>query len=260
MRVFATLYQHRRLLQATVLQGLKARTSGSVFGAVWLVIYPLLFLLMYALVFAYILKVRLPGLGTADYVLTIFCGLVPFLALAEAFGIGTSSLVSNRGLLRNTLFPVELVVARDVLVGHASMGLGMLLVWGACIYGGHLYLSHFAFPLIFLLQIVMVLGLVWITATLTIFFRDLQQATPIIILFMMLVSPIAYTDDMVPAGLKPMLDLNPLARLMSLYRSALLDGHVPVADLFVFAGMAFIAFLAGFACITRLKPLFADYV
>ena len=106
----------------------------------------------------------------------------------------------------------------------------------------------------------MALGLVWITATLTIFFRDLQQATPIIILFMMLVSPIAYTDDMVPAGLKPMLDFNPLARLMSLYRSALLDGHFPVADLLIFAGMAFIVFFVGFAFITRLKPLFADYV
>jgi len=260
MRALATLYQHRRLLQATVLQGLKARTSGNVLGAVWLVLYPLLFLLMYAVVFAHILQVRLPGLGTADYVLTIFCGLVPFLAFSEAFGIGTPSLVANRGLLRNTLFPVELVVAKDVLVGHASMGLGMLMVWGACIYGDHFYLSHFAFPLIFLLQIVMALGLVWITATLTIFFRDLQQATPIIILFMMLVSPIAYTDDMVPAGLKPMLDFNPLARLMSLYRSALLDGNFPVADLLIFAGMAFIVFFVGFAFITRLKPLFADYV
>lgn len=260
MRALATLYQHRHLLQSTVLQGLKSRTSGNVLGAVWLVLYPLLFLLMYSVVFAHILQVRLPGLGTADYVLTIFCGLVPFLAFSEAFGVGTLSLVANRGLLRNTLFPVELVVAKDVLVGHASMGLGMLLVWGGCIYGGHFHLSHLAFPLIFLLQIVLVLGLVWITATLTVFFRDLQQATPIIILFLMLVSPIAYTHDMVPDRVKPMLDFNPLARLMHLYRSVFLDGLFPVGDITVFAGIAFIVFYVGFAFITRLKPLFADYV
>jgi lipopolysaccharide transport system permease protein len=260
MRAVSTLYQHRRLLQATVRQGLKARTSGNVLGAVWLVLYPLLFLAMYAAVFAHILQVRVPGLGTADYVLIIFCGLVPFLAFSEAFGIGTPSLVANRGLLRNTLFPVELVVAKDVLVGHASMGLGMLMVWGACLISGHIHLSHLAFPLIFLLQIVMALGLVWITATLTIFFRDLQQATPIIVLFMMLISPIAYTEDMVPAGLKPMLDFNPLARLMSLYRAVLIVGQFPAADFFIFAGIAFIVFFVGFGFITRLKPLFADYV
>lgn len=260
MSAIKTLYQHRRLLLATVRQGLKARTSGNVLGTVWLVLYPLLFLLMYAVVFAHILQVRLPGMGTADYVLTIFCGLVPFLAFSEAFGVGTPSLVANRGLLRNTLFPVELVVAKDVLVGHASMGLGMLMVWGACIYAGNFYLSHVVFPLIFLLQIAMALGLIWITATLTIFFRDLQQATPIIILFMMLVSPIAYTHDMVPEGLKPLLDINPLARLMFLYRAVLLDGQLPVVDFLIFAGMALFVFFAGFAFITRLKPLFADYV
>lgn len=260
MDAFSTLYKHRKLLYATVLQGLKARTSGSVLGTIWLVLYPLLFLLMYSVVFAHILQVRLPGMGTADYILTIFCGLVPFLAFAEAFGVGTPSLVANRGLLKNTLFPVELVVAKDVLVGHASMGLGMLLVWGVCVYGGHFYLSHIAVPLIFSLQILLVLGLVWITATLTIFFRDLQQATPIITLFLMLVSPIAYTADMVPANLKIMLDFNPLARLMFLYRATLLGGHFPLTDFIVFAGMAFSVFLVGFAFIARLKPLFADYV
>jgi lipopolysaccharide transport system permease protein len=215
---------------------------------------------MYAVVFAHILQVRLPGMGTADYILTIFCGLVPFLAFSEAFGIGTPSLVSNRGLLRNTLFPVELVVAKDVLVGHASMGFGLLIVWLACLITGHFHVTHLAFPLIFLLQIILVLGLVWITATLTIFFRDLQQATPIIILFLMLVSPIAYTHDMVPDGAKPLLAFNPLARLMYLYRSVLLDGVFPIAELLIFSVIAFFVFFIGFAFITRLKPLFADYV
>lgn len=260
MRAFSTLYQYRHLLYATVLQGLKAKTTGNVLGAIWLVLYPVLFLLMYAVVFAHILQVRLPGLGTADYVLTIFCGLVPFLAFSEAFGVGTPSLVANRGLLRNTLFPVELVVAKEVLIGHASMGLGMFLVWGACVFGGHFHLSHLVFPLIFFLQIIMVIGLVWITATLTIFFRDLQQATPIIILFMMLVSPIAYTPNMVPARLKPLLDFNPLARLMSLYRSALLEGSLPLTDFFIFSGIAFLVFFSGYTFIFRLKHLFADYV
>jgi lipopolysaccharide transport system permease protein len=215
---------------------------------------------MYSVVFAHVLQVRLPGMGTADYVLTIFCGLVPFLAFSEAFGIGTLSLVANRGLLKNTLFPAELVVAKDVLVGHGSMTIGMLMVWGACIYGGHFHLSHLAFPLIFLLQIVLVLGLVWISATLTVFFRDLQQATPIIVLFLMLVSPIAYTHDMVPEAIRPMLVFNPLARLMYLYRSVLLDDIFPAGDFIIFAGIAFAVFYAGFAFITRLKPLFADYV
>jgi lipopolysaccharide transport system permease protein len=260
MQALLILYKNRQLLKATVSQGLKARTSGNVLGAAWLLLYPLLFLLMYTVVFVHILQVRLPGVGTAQYILTIFCGLVPFLAFSEAFGVGTPSLIANRSLLRNTLFPVELVVAKDVLVGHASMGFGVLMVWIACLYYGHLYWSHTLVPFVFILQILLTLGIVWITASLTIFFRDLQQATPILILFLMLVSPIAYTADMVPEGLKPMLSFNPIARLIALYRSLLLDNQIPVVDLSVFALIAFSIFFLGFAFISRLKPLFADYV
>lgn len=255
-----TPHEYFRLLLAAVVYGLKTRTTGNVLGLAWLVLYPLLFLAMYSIVFSHILQVRLPGLGTADYVLVIFTGLIPFLAFSEAFGVGTPSLVANRGLLRNTMFPVELVVAKEVLVGHASMGIGMLFVWAAVLYWSGFRWTHFFVPLVFILQIVMALGIVWITATLTVFFRDLQQATPIIILFLMLVSPIAYTKEMVPPGLTALLDFNPLAHLMTLYRTLLLEGQVPTAELGIFALMSFSLFFVGYVFISKLKPLFADYV
>lgn len=116
MGALTSLLTHRRILYATVLQGLKKRTSGNALGALWLLLYPLLFLSMYSLVFVQILQVRIPGLGTMDYILVVFSGLVPFLAFAEAFGTGTTSVVANRDLLMNTLFPIELVVAREVLI------------------------------------------------------------------------------------------------------------------------------------------------
>lgn len=257
---FVSLIRHRDLLVATTRQALRGRFTGNVLGAAWLLIYPLLFLSMYALVFVFILGVRIPGLGTADYVLAIFCGLVPFLAFSEAFGVGTPSIVANRTLLRNTLFPIELVVARDVIVGHISMGLGMLLVWGAVLLNGQAYWSHAFVPFIYVLQIMMALGLVWISATLTVFFRDLQQATPILILFLMLVSPIAYTNAMVPKSMELMLILNPLAWLMHLYRACLLDGVLPLGELLSFAAFSIFVFLIGYRLISRLKPLFADYV
>jgi lipopolysaccharide transport system permease protein len=254
------LWRHRVLLRSTVLQGIKARTSGNVLGLGWLFIYPLLFLMMYSLVYIFVLKIRVPDLPTVDYVLTIFCGLVPFLAFSEAFGCGTVSLISNPGLLRNTLFPAEMVVAKDVIIGCASMGIGMLMVWLACLFFGHIYLTQLAFPFIFILQIIMTLGLVWIVSSLAVFFRDLRQAIPIIILFLMLVSPIAYTASMVPNSLRPFLILNPLAWLMHLYRSVMLEGVFPTVDLCVFALLSFGIFSIGFWFISRLKPLFADYV
>ena len=260
MEAFLSLIRHRRVLVATVIQGLSGRMSGNALGLLWLLLYPLLFLGMYSLVFVQILQVRLPGLSTADYILVVFSGLVPFLAFAEAFNVGTVSVVSNRTLLMNTLFPIELVVARDVLIGHVTMGMGMLLLWGAVCYFHGMHWAHLMVPVIYLLQIMMVLGLVWITSTITVFFRDLQQALPIAVLFLMLVSPIAYTAEMVPEGMKAIVHLNPLAWLMELYRACLMEGVVPLEQLLLFAVFSLLLFVAGNALIRRLKPLFADYV
>lgn len=254
------LVRQRRLLLSTTVQATRARFTGNVLGAAWLVLYPLVFLSMYSVVFIHILGVKVPGMGTMDYVLVIFSGLVPFLAFSEAFGVGTPSIVANRGLLRNTLFPIELVVVRDVIVGHISMGLGMVLVWLMVVYAGHWHWSHLAVPVVYFLQTLMAVGMVWITSTICVFFRDLQQATPIIILFLMLVSPIGYTDAMVPAELKPILQFNPLAWLMHLYRACLLEGKLPWVDFLMFGVFSFFMLFIGYMLISRLKPLFSDYV
>nr|VFK39497.1 MAG: lipopolysaccharide transport system permease protein [Candidatus Kentron sp. SD]VFK44523.1 MAG: lipopolysaccharide transport system permease protein [Candidatus Kentron sp. SD] len=254
------LVKNRNLIKATVFQAMRTRMVGNTLGLAWLALYPLLFLGMYASVFVVLLGVRMPGVGTIDYVLAIFCGLVPFLAFAEAFGTGTVSIVANRGLLRNTLFPIELVVARDVIVGHVSMAIGFVIVWIFAIYQGHFYWTHLLVPIIFVFQIVMVLGIVWITSSLTVFFRDLQQATPILVLFLMLVSPIAYVDSMVPEQMKPILLFNPLAWLMGLYRACLLEGEFPPIDFLVFATFSLVALMMGYRLVSRLKPLFSDYV
>lgn len=260
MNAFDSLFKHRRILYATVAQGLRKRTSGNALGALWLLLYPLLFLSLYSLVFVQILQVRVPGLGTADYILVVFSGLVPFLAFSEAFGAGTTSIVNNRDLLMNTLFPIELVVAREVLIGHATMGMGMLILWGAVLHCHSLHWTHLLIPVVYLLQIMMVLGLVWITSSLTVFFRDLQQAIPIMVLFLMMISPIGYTADMVPEGLKGILLFNPLAWLMELYRACLMKGELPMEQLGLFAIFASMIFTLGGVLIVRLKPLFADYV
>ncbi|MGK9046896.1 ABC transporter permease [Stutzerimonas chloritidismutans] len=260
MEAFYSLIRHRRILFATVRDGLRSRTSGNVLGVAWLLFYPLLFLAMYAVVFVQILQVRIPGLGTLDYILVVFSGLVPFLAFSEGFGVGTSSIVSNRELLMNTLFPIELVVVRDVLIGHANMGMGMLILWGAVLYLHGFEWTHLMVPLVYGLQVLMVIGLVSITASLAVFFRDLLQAIPILILFMMMVSPIAYTADMVPDGMNGLLFVNPLAWLMALYRDCLIEGVVDLKVLGVVSGFSLAIFVIGSLFIRRLKPVFADYV
>ncbi|MGE0625208.1 MAG: ABC transporter permease [Pseudomonadales bacterium] len=259
MRCFRLFTEHWAILLSTTRQQLKTRFVGSVFGLAWLILYPLMFLGMYSLVFIKILGIRIPELSTIQYVLVIFCGLVPFLAFTQAFSLGSVSVVSNGNLVKNTLFPIELVVARDVLAAYIAMSAGVLIVW-AVVSTERLYWSHLALVPIYLLQFLMTLGFAWIASTLMVFFRDLQQLLPVLTLFLMLVSPIAYTMNMVPEGLRDYFLFNPLAWYMEIYRAVLMEGEFPVLDVLAIAAMSVGIFIIGYEVIHRMKSLFSDYV
>jgi lipopolysaccharide transport system permease protein len=254
------LMRHRRLLWATTLSDLRARYAGTVLGLAWPAIYPLLFLGLYAVVYTMIFRIRLGEATTTEYVLEIFAGLIPFLGFAESLSIGVGSVVSNNSLVKNTLFPIELVPVKAVLVATVTMlvGLGMLcsVLW----LKGILHLSHLLTPIILILQLVFTIGLTWILAALNVFIRDLSHLVSVMVLLLMLVSPIAYTSDMVPAHLQPYMYINPLYFLITLYRSCLLDGTPTVVPFLVFAGIALTVFVIGYHVFAKLKEVFAEYV
>jgi len=99
-----------------------------VLGIVWVIVGPLLMLSVYALTYAVIFKVHIPTLTTSEYVLYVFCGIVPFLAFAQSLAAGTLSLSSNRAEMLNTVLPAEMIPLRSVLVGSASMVTGTTIL------------------------------------------------------------------------------------------------------------------------------------
>ena len=89
---------------------------------------PLLLLVIYAAVYLFILQVRAPSLSGAEYVVLIFTGLVPFLMSSEALMNGVPSVVSNKAVLSNTVFPIDLVPIKAVLISQVTMVSGMVIV------------------------------------------------------------------------------------------------------------------------------------
>lgn len=238
----------------------RARYGQSMLGMLWIVLYPAVFLAIYGLVYVRILEVRVPGLTTEQYVLSIFCGLVPFLAFSEALGTGSQAIIGNRTLLKNTLIPVELIVARDVLVPHVGMLVGLsLIAIASTVTGGPWWGAALALTVV-PMQIATTLGAVWLVACILVFFRDLQQAVPIIVIALMLLSPIAYTTEMVPEPLRITLIANPLAWIISAYRTSLLEGTLDLNVIIVMTTFSIVAMKCGYHVLTRLKPLIVDHV
>lgn len=258
---FRIILRHRLLLRQTVSNDLKARFAGSVLGVMWLMLYPLLMLSAYALVYLYIFKIRFALFTTNEYILLIFCGLIPFLGFCESLGLGIPSVTSNSSLIKNTLFPIDIIPVKSVLNSQCTQFVGMVILLIALGVMGKLTFWALLVVPIWLLQILFSIGLIWILSGLNVYFRDLQNIIAIITLFLMMVSPIAYTADMVPPSLRPFLSANPLFYLITAYQDSLMLGQFPRGNtmaVLTFLGLGF--FTIGYWFFSRLKRVFADNI
>lgn len=257
---FDLLWRHRRLLKQTVRSDLKSRFAGSVFGWLWLVLLPLLFLGAYSAVFLFVLQTRFAGaFSGTDHILLIFCGLVPFLGFAETLAAGVPSVTSNASLLKNTLFPIDLAPVKSVLTAQCSQIVGTSLLFLLMGFLGKLRPFAMMIPAVWALQVLFSLGVIWFLSSLNVYLRDLQNVVSILILILQMISPIVYTVDMVPEGIRPLLGINPLYYIIAGYQDCLLLGRFP-RTLLPLAGIALGSFWIGYWFFRRLKRVFTDNV
>src|SRR5262249_16343873 len=115
-------------------------------------------------------------------------------------------------------------------------------------------------PFAVLLQLMFVTGLVWILALVTLAFRDVQQLLQYVTIVLLIVTPIAYPPDMIPAQLRLLMYLNPVYYFVALYQYPLVFGTLPPWPLVAAAvAAACISFCAGFAIYQKVKTVFYDY-
>jgi len=259
---FSALFRYRKLIWDLVVLDIKLRYAGSWLGLAWMLLAPLILLGAYLLLFGKILQVKAdPALGPLAYGLLMACGLLPWVGFAEGVTRGTSSVLAQRNLLKSGVFPIELVPVSAVctaLLGQAGMTALLLAVLGL---RGTLGQSLAFLPVLLVLQALFTIGVVWFLSCVNILYRDTSQVVALLLVLLMFVSPIAYTERMVPAGLELVVAANPLSYLIEGYREALLFNHGPsVRGLAVFGGLACAAFVTCYRYFMRLRRVLPDYV
>lgn len=255
------LKSHRGLLWRITRNELKARYAGSHLGNVWVVLAPALLLVVYAITYVAILQIRLAGLSSAEYVIFIFSGLVPYLMTAEALSTGVTSVLTNKAVLNNTVFPIDLAPVKAVLTSQATMVVGMAATLvGAAAIGTFSWTVVFL-PGIWLLNVVSLIGIVWVLSLLNVIFRDIQNLLTPVLMMMLIISPIAYTPEIVPDSLKPLILLNPFAYFVVAYQQVITLGIYPgPLHALALVLLAVVPFVVGSWFFSAAKRVIVDYV
>jgi len=255
------ILRNRRLLASITRVELAKRHAGSVLGMAWVVLQPGLLLSVYLFVYMVVFPSRsLQNFGQFQFVLYVFCGLVPYLGFMEALTTGGLSIKQNIHLVKNVMLPIELIPVRAVLVGMASqfVSIGLVLILAGA--GTTLSWNAVWLPIIVVLQMMWLVGLTWILASLTVALPDITYFVNLFVFLLMFVSPIGYRPGDLPAGFRWVTAINPIYYMTAMYRGAILRANVPsVSVIAVYILMCVVTFAVGGAFFERFKGVLADY-
>lgn len=259
LRMAALIVRHAGLLVAITRVELAKRYAGSLLGLAWLVLQPLMLLSAYLFVYLVVFRVRFPGFSQFDYVLYVFCGLVPYLGFMEGLTSGTLAIRQNMHLVKNVMLPVELVPVRNVLVAMAGQiaALGIVLLMVA--WNGNLSAGVLLVPVHLLVQFMLVLGLTFVLSAMAVVIPDVSYVLNIILFLLMFLSPIGFRIEMVPAEYHFVLQLNPVYYMIEVYRASILGTGIPDLRIWtVFVAIAVAAFAAGSAFFRAFRGMLLD--
>jgi len=259
LALFRKLIANRNLLKNLIIRDLNRRYVGSIGGFLWTVVHPLVLLVSYTFMFGVLFPQQDREIGTYGFAIFVMCGLLPWILFSDTVVRNCSAISDNAPLITKTIMPAEILpisITVSNLIHHA-IGLAILLIVMMAFYSVHL--SAFWILLYMLMLLLFAQGLGWIVAGLHVFLRDTIQALQVLMLLWFFFTPILYTMDRVPLKFRGLFRLNPLAVIISGYRSSLLQLAQPGPAQIAAALAASIAvFIIGALFFRYTKPAFPD--
>ena len=219
MSTIKELYQYREMIRSMINRELKGRYKGSLLGVLWSFLNPLLQMLVYTIVFSFIMRN-----GIEDYYLFLIVALVPWIFLSGSLTAGAACIRGQKEMVNKIYFPREiiplsLVTSQLINMFYAAIVVALILL----ISGKGVNLNALCFlPIIIISEYLFTLGLTLIVSAVTVFFRDLEYITGIIVMAWQFLSPVMYGIDFVPEGIaRKLFDCNPMTPIITAYRDIL---------------------------------------
>lgn len=251
------LIDYRNLIWRLAWGDFKIRYKNSLLGFLWSLLEPMLMLLVLYVVFSYLMRIEVE-----HYQLFLLLGIVLWGFLDKGTNMSIVSIVGKPSMVQKVYFPREVLAISSCLTALMMAGLEFLVFLAFAFYF-KVYPGQAAiyFPLIFILQYILVSGLCLALAALNVYFRDVQFIWRVVLQAGFFATPILYPVTIFPIHIQNMMMINPLARIISMSRDCLLYGTVPASgDLAYVAGTSLLILGLGYWIFRRLDPGFAEAI
>lgn len=261
------LYRNHELIWNLTKREVNSTYRGSFLGALWTIIVPLMMMLIYTFVFSVILQAKWDSGSSqptprVEFALILYAGLTAFNFFSSVINRAPGLVLVVPNYVKKVVFPLEILPI--VIIGSALFTLlinVVLILIGSVLVYGRISPTIWLLPLVFFPMILLSLGLAWFLSSLSVYIRDIGQATSVVVQVLFFITPIVYSDKMVPANLRFILTLNPLTSIVDGFRRVLLWGEMLDWKTWsVVTIISIIVAILGFAWFSATKRGFADVI
>jgi lipopolysaccharide transport system permease protein len=251
------LWSYRDLIIRLAWSDFKLRYKSSALGFFWSLLEPLLMLLVLYVVFSNLMRVQVE-----HYQLFLLLGIILWNFLDRGTSMSIWGIVGKPSLVQKVYFPRDILVistcttalmmtALEFVVFIIFMAIFRVMPGWTMIY----------FPILFVLEFLIILGLSMALSALNVYFRDVQFIWRLIVQVGFFGTPILYPISIFPEKIRWIVMLNPMALTITMIRDCILYMIPPEPMNLAYVILSsLVIFLMGYFIFDRLEPNFAEAI
>ena len=238
----------------------KNKYAGSLLGALWAFIQPLSTVIVYWFVFQ--MGFRNKPIEGFPFILWLMSGLIGWFFFSEAISNSTSCLIEYSYLVKKVLFNIDilpLVKVCSVMYVQVFLIVFNIIIFALYGYKPDLYLLQIFYYLLYM--IILTVGISYLTSSLFVFFRDMNQIISILLQIIFWTTPFVWDISYMPETVQKVIRVMPMYYVATGYRNAFIqkiwfwtDWQMAICYWIT----AFVIFGIGLWVFKKLRPHFAD--
>lgn len=254
------IWHERKLIMVLAKSDFKKKFVGSYLGMFWMFVQPIVSILIYYVVFQ--LGFKSNPVDDMPYVLWLMPGIFPWFFFNDALQSGVLTLNSYQHLVKKIVFKVDILPIVKIL---SALFLHFIFLYITIV----LFLLFGEVPSLWWIQsiyylicnLVLIMGLVYLTAALNVFVKDTNQIVNICLQFGFWLAPIMWDEAIMPEVLRPFLRMNPFTYVVNGFRDCFVY-HVGfwenMGGTIYFWVVALLLWFFGIKLYRKMEPHFAD--
>lgn len=207
------IFEYRDMIYSLVRRELRGKYKGSVLGFLWTYLNPLCQVVIYSAVFSIVFKVQIE-----KFYLYLIIGMMPWTFFSTAVQGGANCIRAQAEMVKKIYFPREVIPISFATSSFVNMLLSFIITFLAIATAswGFNLTAILYLPLVMVIEYFLSLGLLFIVASVTVYFRDLEHIMSVLMMAWIYVTPIMYDVSYIPEELKGVFFANPMTPIICL--------------------------------------------